>query len=103
MHHRDGYAALKALLPPVVCGQRRSRRGLVLVDPPYEAQLDEFEIALAALREGLARWPQATYALWYPVKQRRVLQPFYRQAAHTARKVRVAGRTAGAPHDRRCA
>ena len=33
------------------------------------------------MREGLARWPQATYALWYPVKQRRVLQPFFRQAA----------------------
>ena len=34
-------------------------RGLVLIDPPYEAQLDEFDAALAALRDGLARWPQA--------------------------------------------
>lgn len=80
VHARDGYAALKALLPPVVSGQRFAR-GLVLVDPPYEAQAAEFDIALAALRDGLARWPQATYALWYPIKQRRSLQPFYRQAA----------------------
>jgi 23S rRNA (adenine2030-N6)-methyltransferase len=59
----------------------RFARGLVLIDPPFEAQLGEFDAALAALREGLARWPQGTYALWYPIKQRRALQPFYRAAA----------------------
>jgi 23S rRNA (adenine2030-N6)-methyltransferase len=80
VHQRDGYAALKALLPPR-SGEVKFGRGLVLVDPPYEAQLDEFDTALEALRDGLARWPQATYALWYPVKQRRVLQPFFREAA----------------------
>ena len=80
VHQRDGYAALKALLPPNI-GGRKFARGLVLVDPPYEAQLDEFDAALAALRDGLGRWPQACYALWYPIKQRRALQPFYRDAA----------------------
>ncbi|HSR64577.1 MAG TPA: 23S rRNA (adenine(2030)-N(6))-methyltransferase RlmJ [Xanthomonadaceae bacterium] len=80
VHRRDGYAALGALLPPVVQGTRYAR-GLVLIDPPFEAQLAEFDTALAALREGVARWPQATYALWYPLKQRRALQPFYRAAA----------------------
>jgi 23S rRNA (adenine2030-N6)-methyltransferase len=80
VHARDGYAAMKALLPPVVAGQRFGR-GLVLVDPPYEAQGAEFDIALAALRDGLGRWPQATYALWYPIKQRRSLRGFQREAA----------------------
>lgn len=80
VHARDGYAALDALLPPRIGGTRFAR-GLVLVDPPYEQQLDEFKPALAALRNGLRRWPQATYALWYPIKQRRALQPFYRAAA----------------------
>ena len=80
VHQRDGYAALKALLPPVVAG-RRFARGMVLVDPPYEAQGAEFGIALDALRDGLSRWPQATCALWYPVKQRRALRQFYRDAA----------------------
>ena len=80
VHHRDGYSAIGALLPPTVEGQRFGR-GLVLVDPPYEAQLAEFETARTALRTGLERWPQACYALWYPIKQGRVLQPFYRRAA----------------------
>jgi len=80
VHARDGYAAMKALLPPKV-GDQRFARGLVLVDPPYEAQLQEFDAAFAALREGLARWPQATFALWYPIKQRRALQPMLREAA----------------------
>lgn len=80
VHARDGYAAMRALLPPRSEGARFGR-GLVLVDPPYEAQLAEFELARKALREGLARWPQGVFALWYPIKQRRTLQPFYRSAA----------------------
>jgi len=78
-HRRDGYEAMKALLPPLVDG-RRFARGLVLIDPPYESQLGEFDVALAAMQAALKRWPQAIYALWYPIKQRRVLQPFYRRA-----------------------
>ena len=81
VHQRDGYAAIRALLPPTVDGVRFGR-GLVLVDPPYEAQQAEFDAALRALREGLQRWPQAGFALWYPVKQRRALAPFLRSARH---------------------
>jgi 23S rRNA (adenine2030-N6)-methyltransferase len=68
----DGYAAMKALLPP------KLRRGLVLIDPPYETQEAEFGAALAALAEGLERWPQGIYALWFPIKERRSLQRFLR-------------------------
>jgi 23S rRNA (adenine2030-N6)-methyltransferase len=57
----DGYAALKAWLPP------RENRGLVLIDPPYEAA-EEFAEADRALRAGLARWPTGIFALWYPIK-----------------------------------
>jgi 23S rRNA (adenine2030-N6)-methyltransferase len=80
VHQRDGYAAIKAMLPPKH-GTTRFARGLVLIDPPYEAQLDEFDIAIKALREGLARWPQGMFALWYPIKQGRALQAFQRKAA----------------------
>ncbi|GAA4863376.1 23S rRNA (adenine(2030)-N(6))-methyltransferase RlmJ [Luteimonas vadosa] len=80
VHARDGYAAIPALLPPRH-GQARIARGLVLVDPPYEAQLAEFDAAIAALRTGLRRWAQACYMLWYPIKLRRTLQPFQRRAA----------------------
>jgi 23S rRNA A2030 N6-methylase RlmJ len=68
-HARDGYEALSALLPPA------EKRGLVLIDPPYEAQLDEFTPIITALKGALARWPQGVYALWYPIKQRVLLRP----------------------------
>lgn len=85
VHARDGYAAMKALLPPTLIrpgGEpARFNRGLVLIDPPYEAQLQEFDQIIGAVRDALVRWPQATYAVWYPIKRRRSLQPFFRRAA----------------------
>ncbi|WP_019398474.1 23S rRNA (adenine(2030)-N(6))-methyltransferase RlmJ [Pseudoxanthomonas sp. GW2] len=80
VHARDGYDAVRALLPPRVDGVRYAR-GLVLVDPPYEAQEAEYPKVVAAVREVLQRWPQAGVAIWYPVKQRRSLQPFFRKLA----------------------
>ncbi|MFT3762172.1 MAG: 23S rRNA (adenine(2030)-N(6))-methyltransferase RlmJ [Pseudoxanthomonas sp.] len=80
VHERDGYAAIRALLPPRA-GTTRFARGLVLIDPPYEAQDAEYPQVLAALKEGLQRWPNATWAVWYPVKRRRSLLPFFRSAA----------------------
>jgi 23S rRNA (adenine2030-N6)-methyltransferase len=61
VHERDGYEALGAFLPP------RERRGLVLVDPPYEDP-GEFDRLLAALGSALGRWPGGVYAVWYPIK-----------------------------------
>ncbi len=57
----DGYKALKALLPPV------ERRGLVLIDPPFEVT-DEYERLLRALRQGVRRFATGCYAVWYPIK-----------------------------------
>ncbi len=79
VHGRDGYEACRALLPPRQGGQAFAR-GLVLIDPPYEAQRAEFDTALAAMREAMTRWPQGIQALWYPIKQRRTLTPFFRAA-----------------------
>lgn len=76
VHQRDGYAAAKALLPPP------QRRGLVLIDPPYEAQAAEFDTVLDTVRAALGRWPQGVFALWYPIKQRRTLLPFLRRVPH---------------------
>lgn len=59
----DGYAALRALLPPP------ERRGLVLIDPPYEAQ-DEFAQVADALQQALRRFPDAVVAVWYPLTVR---------------------------------
>ncbi|MHC1479767.1 23S rRNA (adenine(2030)-N(6))-methyltransferase RlmJ [Frateuria aurantia] len=82
IHQRDGYAAMKALLPPP------QKRGLVLIDPPYEAQDEEYRVLQTCLTEALQRWPGGVYAIWYPVKQQARLQPFYRWLAHCdARRV----------------
>ncbi len=62
-HHRDGYGALKAFLPPP------ERRGLVLIDPPYEDG-DEAARLVAGLAAAHRRWPTGVYALWYPIKER---------------------------------
>ncbi|MBN8728746.1 MAG: 23S rRNA (adenine(2030)-N(6))-methyltransferase RlmJ [Xanthomonadales bacterium] len=78
VHRRDGYEALKALLPPA------QKRGLVLIDPPFEAQAAEFAIIQAALEHALRRWPNATYAVWYPIKQLDVIAPFHRWLARHA-------------------
>ncbi|RZA33297.1 MAG: 23S rRNA (adenine(2030)-N(6))-methyltransferase RlmJ [Lysobacteraceae bacterium] len=80
VHARDGYSAMKALLPPRI-GEARIARGLVLIDPPYEAQDSEYPQIIASVREAMGRWPGATYAVWYPIKQRRSLLPFFRKAA----------------------
>lgn len=75
VHQRDGYAALNALLPP------DERRGLVLVDPPFEDRDGEFGAIDAALRKAHARWPNGVYAVWYPIKSRRTIAPFHRRLA----------------------
>ena len=76
---------MKALLPPKD-GATRLNRGLVLIDPPYEAQLAESDAALHALNDAATRWPQGVYALWYPIKQARALARFYRRAASVPAK-----------------
>jgi 23S rRNA (adenine2030-N6)-methyltransferase len=72
VHHRDGYAALPGFVPP------KERRGLVLIDPPFEAQDDEFRAIETALDQALQRWPAGMYAVWYPIKLRQQAMPFKR-------------------------
>ena len=76
VHQRDGYAALNALLPPL------EKRGLVLIDPPFEAQDGEFAAIEAALGSAHARWPSGVYAVWYPIKTHRTIAPFHRRMAN---------------------
>ena len=98
VHAGDGYAAMRALLPPRD-GETRLGRGLVLVDPPYETQLAEFDDSLAAIREGLRRFPQGVFALWYPIKLRRTLLPFLRRAADLPAKAALVAELLVRPDD----
>lgn len=56
----DGYQQLKSQLPPA------SRRGLALIDPPYELKTD-YQAVVNGIKEGYKRFATGTYALWYPV------------------------------------
>ena len=60
----DGYAGLRALLPPP------PRRGLILIDPAYEEKSD-YRRVLDVLQDSLGRFATGIYALWYPVLQKR--------------------------------
>ena len=73
---QDGYGGLKALLPP------KERRGLVLIDPPYESD-KEFERIIDGLRIAHARWDSGIYALWYPIKSRPPVERFHRMLVAT--------------------
>jgi 23S rRNA (adenine2030-N6)-methyltransferase len=70
----DGWTALPAFVPP------KERRGLVLIDPPYE-QKDEFEQLATGFAEAFAKWPTGSYLLWYPVKSRRATDTLARHVA----------------------
>lgn len=70
VHRRDAWEALGALLPPA------ERRGLVLIDPPYEAP-DELTKLAAGLRNGVAKFPAGVFAAWYPVKHRAPVRAFH--------------------------
>jgi 23S rRNA (adenine2030-N6)-methyltransferase len=70
----DGWLALPAFVPP------NERRGLILIDPPFEAK-DEFERLAQGFAEAFAKWPTGSYLLWYPVKSRRATDTLARHVA----------------------
>lgn len=70
----DGYVALKSLLPP------KERRGLVLIDPPFEVA-GEFERLATAVVAAHQRFATGTLVLWYPIKDRPAVVRFHERLA----------------------
>ena len=68
----DGWAVLKSLLPP------KERRGVVLVDPPFE-QPGEFARLARGLRDAVERFATGTVMLWYPAKDPRAVAAFHHE------------------------
>ena len=73
----DGWSALKALLPP------KERRGVVLIDPPFE-ESGEFRRLCEGLAAAHRRFATGTVILWYPIKDERLVRAFQRDAADLA-------------------
>jgi 23S rRNA (adenine2030-N6)-methyltransferase len=73
----DGWTALPAFVPP------NERRGLVLIDPPYEDK-DEFARLADGFAQAFSKWPTGSYLLWYPAKSRRATDGLARSVAEIA-------------------
>jgi 23S rRNA (adenine2030-N6)-methyltransferase len=73
----DGFERLRAWLPPP------ERRGLTLIDPPYEHARADFGHVTAALLEGLRRFPTGVFAAWYPIKDQRSTASWHAACART--------------------
>jgi len=70
----DGWTALTAFVPP------KERRGVVLVDPPFE-QPDEFSRLVGGLEAAHRKWATGTFLLWYPIKDTAEVATFARKLA----------------------
>jgi 23S rRNA (adenine2030-N6)-methyltransferase len=70
----DGWTALNAYIPP------KEKRGLVLIDPPYERE-NELQRAADAVGAAHGKWAGGTILLWYPVKDQREIARFIKQIA----------------------
>jgi 23S rRNA (adenine2030-N6)-methyltransferase len=81
----DGWTALPAFVPP------NERRGLVLIDPAFEAK-DEFERLADSFTAAFQKWPTGSYLIWYPAKSRRATDALAQQVARAAALVKPAGK-----------
>jgi len=69
IEHMDAWQGLKAMLPPL------AKRGLVLIDPPYELKT-EYQDLVKGLQQAYQRFPAGIYAIWYPVIERSAVEAF---------------------------
>ena len=76
VHLGEGWHVPRALLPVP------EKRALMLIDPPFE-KLDEMQRCAASLKEAVSRMRQTVAAIWYPVKDQRMLRRFYQDLAGT--------------------
>ncbi|MGJ4930705.1 23S rRNA (adenine(2030)-N(6))-methyltransferase RlmJ [Bradyrhizobium sp. HKCCYLS2038] len=81
----DGWVALPAFVPP------NERRGVVLIDPAFEAK-DEFERLADRFAAAYAKWPTGIYVLWYPAKSRRATEDLTDRVAHLAAAAKPPGK-----------
>ncbi|WP_425055279.1 23S rRNA (adenine(2030)-N(6))-methyltransferase RlmJ [Pseudomonas abyssi] len=74
VHQRDGYELPKAFLPVA------ENRALWLLDPPFE-KTDDLQRCVAAVQQAITRMRQTVIAIWYPIKDQRLLKDFYQGIA----------------------
>ncbi|ESK38191.1 23S rRNA (adenine(2030)-N(6))-methyltransferase RlmJ [Acinetobacter nectaris] len=77
LHERDAYEGLLGVIPP------REKRGLVMIDPPYEVERKDFPQLVELIQNAYNKWPTGVFAVWYPIKDRAMIQRFEKKMIKT--------------------
>ncbi|KAB0622689.1 23S rRNA (adenine(2030)-N(6))-methyltransferase RlmJ [Acinetobacter gandensis] len=77
LHERDAYEGLLGVIPP------KEKRGLVMIDPPYEIERKDFPQLVELLVAAYKKWPTGVFAVWYPIKDRAMIERFEKKMYKT--------------------
>lgn len=77
IQNRDAFEGILGVIPPV------ERRGVILIDPPYEQEHKDFTRLVELLVATMTKWPQGIYALWFPIKNIEAVELFYKKMKRT--------------------
>ncbi len=75
--HRDAYEGVIAVIPPA------EKRGLILIDPPFEQEHKDFSTLVDLLVKAQKKWATGVFALWYPLKNLDAVELFYKKMKRT--------------------
>ena len=77
LHERDAYEGLLGVIPP------KEKRGLVMIDPPYEIERKDFPQLVELMFAAHKKWPTGCFAVWYPIKDRAMIDRFEKKMMKT--------------------
>ena len=77
LHERDAYEGLFGVIPP------KEKRGLVMIDPPYEVERKDFPQLVDLIATAYKKWPTGVFAIWYPIKDRAMIDRFEKKRIKT--------------------
>ena len=77
LHERDAYEGLLAVIPP------KEKRGLVMIDPPYELERKDFPQLVELIAAAYKKWQTGVFAVWYPIKDRAMIERFEKKMFKT--------------------
>ncbi|MFB2587954.1 23S rRNA (adenine(2030)-N(6))-methyltransferase RlmJ [Acinetobacter sp. c1-l78] len=77
LHERDAYEGLLGVIPP------KEKRGLVMIDPPYELERKDFPQLVELVSKAYQKWTTGVYAIWYPIKDRAMIERFEKNMIKT--------------------
>ena len=77
LHQRDAYEGLLAVIPP------KEKRGMVMIDPPYEVERKDFPQLVELLQAAYKKWSSGVFVVWYPIKDRSMIERFEKKMLKT--------------------